>query len=218
MLVREGTDVYTADGQKVGSVQRVVMNPETQEVSHLVVEKGVLFVEDKVVPVEWVQSADDDRIVLGPTEQDFDDLPVFEETYYIAAPGGRDMPPEADMPLARPYYWNPPVGTAWWGYPGYGAYLNDYFVAATERNIPEGTIALKKGSRIVSADGDHVGDVEEFFVDDETDRATHLLISEGLLFKKKRVIPTYWIASADDDEIRLAVNADVVDAVPEYVR
>jgi len=216
MRVKEGTSVYTAAGDKVGSVRRVVIDPATDEVVDLVVQKGVLFTEDKVVPLEWVQSADDDRIVLWPGEKDFDDLPVFEETYYIPASNMDTVPPEAEVRLARPYLWNPPVGTAWWGYPGYTAYPRDYYVVATERNIPDDTVALQKGARVVSADGEHVGDAEEFFIDGDSQRVTHLLISEGLLFKKKRIIPSYWVASVDEDEIRLAVNAAIVEALPEY--
>jgi sporulation protein YlmC with PRC-barrel domain len=39
----KGTDIYTADGEKVGSIDRVVLDLETREVTHVVVQKGFLF-------------------------------------------------------------------------------------------------------------------------------------------------------------------------------
>lgn len=37
MEFREGTDVVTAGGEKVGEIERVVIDPRTREVTHIVV-------------------------------------------------------------------------------------------------------------------------------------------------------------------------------------
>lgn len=45
---------------------------------------------------------------------------------------------------------------------------------------PPGTVTLEEGATVVGSDGDEIGDVEEFFTDPREDRATQILLSEGL--------------------------------------
>jgi uncharacterized protein YrrD len=90
------------------------------------------------------------------------------------------------------------------------------YVTKVEKNIPEGTVALEEGAKVVDREGKHIGDVERIFTDSLEDRATHLLISEGLLFKEKKLVPTSWLLNVFEDEVRLSVEADVVDNLPEY--
>ena len=59
-----------------------------------------------------------------------------------------------------------------------------------DRNIPEGTIALKEGAKVVTSDDKHVGNVERVFVDASADKATHFLITQGVFFKARKVVPT----------------------------
>ena len=60
----QGAGVYTADDQQVGHVDRVVIDPKTLEVTHIVVQKGFLFTEDKVVPLDLIAEANEDRVAL----------------------------------------------------------------------------------------------------------------------------------------------------------
>src|SRR5690554_429353 len=93
MEFREGTDVLTADGDKLGEVERVVIDPRTREVTHIVVQKGFLFTEDRVLPIEVVDSSDGEQAVLSQNVgEDLEAWPVFEETYTIPI----DQPANAD--------------------------------------------------------------------------------------------------------------------------
>jgi uncharacterized protein YrrD len=214
MQFKDGARVYTADGQDIGSIDRVVINPQTNEVSHIVVRQGVLFTEDKVVPTTLIDMASADEVRLRAGVTDLDSLPRFEETYYIP-PGEATV---ADYPAgyARPLYWYPPIGAAWSGY-----YTGDYgyptspYVAFTKQNIPEGTVGLKEGAKVISADGENVGHVERVFTNTEMNRATHILVTEGWLFKEKRSIPVDWIRSVTEDDIHLGVTARVLERLPE---
>jgi uncharacterized protein YrrD len=219
MQFRDGTKVYTADGQTVGSIDRVVINPHTNQVSHVVVRQGVLFTEDKVVPTALIDMATADEVRLRPGVSDLDELPRFEETYYIPsneATAG-DYPAGTARPgYARPLYWYPPVGATWSGYyAGDYGYATPPYVAFTKQNIPEGTVGLKEGAKVISAEGEQVGHVERVFTDSEMHRATHLLVAEGWLFKEKRFIPVDWIRSVTEDDIDLSVSARVLERLPE---
>jgi len=225
MQFKHGTHVYTSDGQDAGTVDRVVLDPQTNEVSNLIVRKGWLFVEDKVVPIALVESATEDRVILRKTEGDLQKLPKYEETYYVPAAdnggvmNGNVVPPAGEY--TEPIYSYPPIGATWWG--GSGVYM-DYmpvdlqpeFMAHIQKNIPEGNIAVREGARVISRDGKHVGDVEEVFTDPTSNRVTHLVISQGVLFKERKLIPTNWIKAESEEEVSLTVETDVVNNLPEY--
>lgn len=218
MEFKNGTSVYSSDGQEVGRIDRVVLDPSTNEVTHLVVRQGLLFTEDKVIPLDLVQQAAEDRVTLRERAYALE-LPEFEETYYVDAHGTytEDVPGGYPTDYAAPLYGYPPVGTSWWAYPGYiGAPVNTATPVATERNIPDHTVALKEGARVISRDDHHVGNVERVFVDAATNRATHLLISQGLIFKNRKLVPTSWVRQTSEDEVILTTSASSLERLPDY--
>ena len=83
MELKEGTDVFTPSGEQVGKINRFVLDPTTNEVTHIVVQKGWLFPEDRVVPIAMISSATEDRIVLNKEIAEYDGLPPFEETHFV---------------------------------------------------------------------------------------------------------------------------------------
>ena len=68
----------------------------------------------------------------------------------------------------------------------------------------------------MSSDGEHVGDVERLFVDSDSNRATHFVIAEGLLFKERKLIPANWVRSIEEDKVHLAVPSRVLERLPAY--
>ena len=214
MELKEGTSVYTPNGDEVGRINRFVLDPATNEVTHIVVQKGWLFPEDKVVPISMVSSATEDRLVLNQSVEDADQLPAFEETHYIELNSG-DLSPTGPSAYryAPAYYWYPPSG--YLGYPELGpAYYG--LPVETTRNIPADTVPLKEGANVMSSDGEHVGDVERLFVDSESNKVTHFLISEGLLFKERKLIPAHWLRSVEEDKVFLAAPSTLLERLPAY--
>ena len=63
MQFKRGANVYTADGDRVGDVERVVLDPRSKEVTHIVVDKGFLFDDDRVVPLNLIAGVEDDADV-----------------------------------------------------------------------------------------------------------------------------------------------------------
>lgn len=230
MKFKRGADVFTAEDEKVGTLNRVVIDPQTGQVTHIVVEKGWLFVEDKVVPVDWLDRATEEGIFLRADVEGLEELPDFVELHYISAEAipeevPREPPEEApepkDKPAPRSFYWYPPVGVTWWhaqgymGYPGTFGYPRPGYVPDVEENIPEGTVALKEGAHVVSREGKRVGDVEQILVDPQEGRATHLVISRGLLLQEEKLVPTSWIEDVTESEVFLIVGADLIDRLPK---
>lgn len=231
MKFKHGTHVYTSDERDAGTIDRVVVDPSTDEVRELIVRKGLLFTEDKVVPIHLVESATEDRVTLADTENELNSLPPFEERYYVAPDGytdderagleaAEDVGIESDVDrYVEPLYSYPPLGTPWWSYGTYGVPPVGVEIPYPERvrqNIPEGTVAVKEGARVYSSDGKHVGNIEEIFTDEASKRATHYVISKGLLFKESKLIPTNWVKVTGEDEVNLSVATNLVENLPPY--
>lgn len=215
MQFKQGSPVYTAEGHDVGCVDRVVLNPKTKEVTHIVVRKGFLFLEDKLVPLSLIASSTEDRVSLRSGAGDLEKLPPFEETHYVSAEDA-DAADAVPMPdLASPLYWYPPVG-GWLGYTDASLGYPPPYPMETTQNIPRDTVAVREGAWVISADGKEMGTVERVITDSNTDRATYFLMSHGLVFKEKKLIPVTWIREMDENEIHLTVGAATLDGLREY--
>ena len=214
MQLRKGVHVYTWDDESVGRIERVVLDPVTKDVTHVVIRQGFLFTEDKLMPIAMIMSASDDRVVLRQDAGDLDKLPMFEEAHYVPSYFNAEDYPYYTEGAADPLYWYPPLGVA--GYFGGPVPAREPYTERVEQNIPQNTVAIKDGANVFSADGKHVGDVERVFVDLPSDRATHIVISQGLFFKERKLVPTAWLNIISEDEVHLSVDSDYVDRLPAY--
>ena len=108
----------------------------------------------------------------------------------------------------------PPVTTAGFSGPGLAPYVLP--VGETQRNIPEDTVPLKEGTNVLSSNGDHVGDVERLFLEGDSNKVTHFLISQGILFKDRKLVPAHWVKSVEEDKVHLGVSSKVLERLPSY--
>lgn len=102
--------VRNIKGDKIGNIDRIVIDPTSKKVTHLVAEKGILFKQDKLIPLDLVHEAKEDKVVLSGDVDNLDALPDFEEEHHIpAAPAERgDSSRQAP---ARPFYWYSAIPT-----------------------------------------------------------------------------------------------------------
>ena len=224
--LKEGVGVFTPGDEQVGKISGFVLDPNTNEVTHIIVQKGWLLPEDKVVPFEMIRSATGEKVVLNENIDNFNELPSFEESHYIQPRDGdlvrgenRDTVLEAETnPRVIPtsgfspaYYWYPPQGylgnpVGYYGWP----------IIETRRNIPADTIPLREGVDVISSDGKHVGNVERLFVEPNSTRATHFVISQGLFFKDRKLAPAHWVKSVSEDKIHLSVTSGLLEQLPTF--
>lgn len=217
MHIKHDAKVVDANGKPVGHVDRVVLDPHTGTVTHLVVRKGVLLTEDRVVPIDLVAESGADDLQLRSEAGRLDGLPRFEETHYV--PVGTLGTGDLET-AAPPYFWYPPVigfqpigssAAAAYGYPAPG------YASETERNIPDYTVAIKEGSEVKSRDAQRLGTVTAVITASGAapgPAATHLVLDAG--GGRRKLIPAHWITSASDDEIFLAVDAHLVNGLRDY--
>jgi uncharacterized protein YrrD len=212
MHLKKGAMVFSSDNEEIGSIDRVVLNPVTREVTHIIISKGFLFTQDKVVPVKCIESTTDERVVLKEKASTItEEMPQFEETHYVPIHSDKYYI-EKRGKWPKMFYYYPPVGITWdfYGYP-----LSPYYLK-TDKNIPQNTVALEEGAKIKSVDGKYVGNVDQVLTEAKTDKITHLVISSGLLFKERKLVPISWVSDVEEDKVTLAVESDFLEKLDEY--
>lgn len=207
MHFREGADVVSADGTKLGVVDRLVIDPSTREITHVVISQGFLFHEHRVVPTAIVATAEAEQITLEPAIE-LDELPPFEETHYVSLvtegdPGADGAAGQAEVawrfptyaaaaaPKDPPYPWYPPGQ-----------------VEMTERNVPDGSLVVEAGSTVVTADGEEIGRVRE--VETDADGAMIAVVIDPGWFTDEQRIPAHFVGAVEEDRVVLAVTGATV--------
>jgi uncharacterized protein YrrD len=204
-----GAEVFTAAGEKIGTISRIVIDAKTRDVTDVVVDRGLLSGEEKVVPMGLIDVENEDRITLRETNQTVDDLTNYETSHYVADDTA------APYENVRASYWYPPVDFQ-------TPIPRNVPAAVPDRpsepisSIPEGRVAISEGAKVVSADDHHVGNVEQVITNPETNTVTHFVIGKGFLLKEHKVVPAFWVSEVDEDEIHLSVNANLFDRLPDY--
>lgn len=209
-LQRDAT-ILAEDGRKVGTLERVVVNPATNVITDVVVRTGGLFSpEEKVVPVELIVETSENKILLHEAAGDLKGFPAFEEDRIVNETGNRDGSSDGSLPSIAV------------GYPVTAAPVmqvsGEKIITRKEQNIPEGTVALKEGAAVLSADDKHVGKVERVLVEPLMDQITHFVISSGLFAKESKLIPIRWVMRVGEDAVHLRVEkSDIENLVEEPV-
>lgn len=212
MRLEKGMDVYAADGEKIGTISRVVIDAKSRDVTDLVVQRGTLSKKEKVIPAGLVDLENEERIQLRQTNQGIDDLLDYETTHYVAV-DTLDAPYE-NVPGA---YWYPPTGV--FAPPGGTGMIADTGpdrVLRTETSIPEGRIAISQGAHVISVDEKHIGNVEQVITDPEGSQLSHIVVGSGFLLKAHKLVPVHWVQDIGDDRLLLSVKASLFEQLPDY--
>lgn len=204
MQFKQGASVVTVDGKEAGHIDRVVIDPGSDEITHLVIQRGLLQRQDKVVPIATVTIEPEGQLMVHMKSDELALLPDLEEERYHLADEGRGD----DAPSTGSVY--PPYPT---GVPGF-AHYGPRYVAETHLNIPDNTVALKEGARVIARDNKEVGHVAQVLTSTPADRVTHFMIERGLLVKEHRLIPVKWVDRLADDEVNLAIDSSSVERLP----
>jgi sporulation protein YlmC with PRC-barrel domain len=184
--------VYCVDGL-CGQSKEVVMDRETEEVTHLVVKERYSPHTELLVPINLVTETTPDMIRLRCTKgeladrQPFIKVEVIEEyiPHYVAGP--------YLVPIEVPE-------TKW--------------VAVKRESIPPGEVAVRQGARVEATDA-HVGQLDEFLVDPVTEHVTHLVMREGHLWGQKDVtIPVSEISKIDEERVYLTLSKEEIANLP----
>lgn len=207
-----GQDVYSSDNEKIGKIDRLVLNSENQHVEELVVHQGFLSA-DKLIDLDLVDRVDGDRVILSLPVDQAEGLPAFVEKQYVS-PSNEGLGIGSGVPLGNPnggriLYAGPMLTPA---YPGGTGSFFDPPVAATAvvenvDNLPEQDVMVGGGSDVVGADGTKIGSVDRV-ITGAGGGIAEIVVKAGFIFKHDVTIPGSWVGEIDDDRIVLTVTAD----------
>ena len=181
MRIDLDANVRTSDGHRAGSVQRVILDPASNEINEYVVSTGGLLGHDVVVSRELLERAsrDGDEVVLDLTKDELDKLEPFRSDAYAPPPYGFLAPAAYDYPAA--------------------AYL--FPLASTTTPATEGTDrarpAITKGMHVRDERGDVIGSVREVVVDERSGELREIVVQEGGPIGGKAT----WSVTADQIDI-----------------
>jgi len=187
-----GARATCTDGH-CGEVRRLIIDPATDTVTHLVVQPGHRQEAARLVPVDLAE-ATDDAIRLRCTLAEFDRLDHAAERDLVTGagpvrPGGRFGLTEG---------------------PSAGAWRQ---TATFEDVIPGGEDEVGPGDPVLAVDGE-IGRVQGFLVNPDDDRVTHVLLQEGHLWGRKEVAIPISAVIRIDEGIRLNLTTEQVADLP----
>ena len=217
MKFKYGSDIVNHQGEKVAELYQIVIDPASDQITHLVAKKGFLFPSDKVIPISLVMSSSQDQIKLYDFDGDFDDLDEFVEVEFVKSERERkNSLLDSEGTTVPPLLAYPPAGHGF----GYVPVINYPEQPETEmvKNIPDETVDIPKNARVLGLNGEHVGNVEEVMVDPTSDQISHFVISKGLFFTEEKLIPASWVRGYDSNKLKLVVNEKIIENLPEYQR
>lgn len=198
-------DVFCSDGLCGRSIA-VVLNPISQEATHIVVATKELLHSEYLVPVTLIETSKPNRIQLRCRRDKLATLDPFHKVKFVRLSDleESDRPP-TDIPEAQ-------LSSAWlWPYitaeGGYGTYVN-------VEQLPHDELAVHRGANVEATDG-HVGQVDEFIINPENDHITHLVLREGHLWGQKDImVPISEIEHVETDVVYLKLDKDAVEHLP----
>jgi sporulation protein YlmC with PRC-barrel domain len=199
-----GAGVSCADGA-CGEVTRVVINPVTRKLTHLVVEPAGRRGLGRLVPLGLVD-ATGGEIQLRCTIAEFEMLDPAEETQFV--PGTKGYAAYGpEQVLSWP----------WLSLGGTAAVDGDSVAGVSETvtydTVPLGEVAVRRGDRVHATDGE-IGHVEGLVIDPRNHHVTHVLLQEGHLWGRKEVAIPISAVTRADDVIRLNLTKDEVRGLP----
>lgn len=214
MKIELGAKVSTADGKEIGTIEKLILDPDGGDVHAVVVRKGLLFGRDVEVELDDIVGQRDGTARIRYTESELDRLETFHEGSYTTPPPERSTEyasgygyPAAS--LLWPSRWSGPVSGEPYGHDAVGAVADE--VAALHRQQDLGNAVIEEGSTVKSRDGEKLGEVHRLVFEAESGRPTRLVIRKGFLFTEDVEVPVGLISSVDDDVVYLDVRHDEIE-------
>lgn len=215
--LKVGADVFSADGHKLGTLHRFVLRRSDLVLTHVVVEIGFLrsgrpiwaggfgLDYDRIVGIEHVASASEDRVELTLTAEAFKDAPEytsesFEEPHDIT-PGEFDIPDVVNQAerLASALGSTPTT----WVYEKLNRPLDSV-------DIAEGTDVWRREPH------DKVGEVKRVLLDESSSRVSGFVIRRGFLLTRDVVLPVRYVVELEDGIIRVDISDSAIAQLREY--
>ena len=205
-----GVRASCSDGY-CGELSRIITDPATRKMTHLVVKQKHRHQDDRLVPIELVDMTADD-ISLRCTLAEFDELEPAEEVDLVEGDDYGGGYGGAESVQGYGNVGSMGVGGSVSG-TGVGTGIGHRTRTVTHHVVPLGEAELVPGEHVHAVDGE-IGQVLGFIVDPDDQRVTHVLLKEGHLWGRKEVAIPVSAVTAIDEGIQLNLTKKQVEDLP----
>jgi sporulation protein YlmC with PRC-barrel domain len=208
MRIVFGAPVRSSDGREVGTIDRLILDPATDDLKAIAIRCGGPLQHDIEVPIGAVRPGPDGALRLTTPASRLEQFPPFIESNYTAAPAAYARAALASdeaavligslcasPPRERP----PSVVEA-------GERLVRMF---SEQDLANAVVG--RGSAVRDRAGRRVGKVGDLTFDDATGHLTGVTIRRGVAAAETLALPAGLVARVDDGVIELTVDAAWLD-------
>ena len=183
----------------------VLINPVSDQATHLVVKDDLSPNTERIVRVEFVKETIANIIHLSCSKADLEKMAPFIQTEFVE-----------EKVLNYAGYRGGISGVGSYFYMPYVTSEITLPVTVENQQIPAGELAVHRGTRIDATDG-YVGHVDEFVVNSDNGHITHLVMRQGHLWGQKDVIiPISAMEDTGDDTLFLNIDKHQIESLPTF--
>jgi hypothetical protein len=186
--------VYSSD-QQCGHITYLVINPQTQRVTHLVVKEGAEPHVERMVPIEAAAKTSPDRIQLRCSRDEFKLMDRFVEIGHH-----EEMVPDYEQFKYTYKVW---------------PYVPQQQIRMETRTkqVPLGELALHQRALVQATDGP-VGWVAGLGIEPTSRRIKRLVIEQGVPWDRRQIaVPIGQIEQAEENVVYLKLDKHSLDAL-----
>lgn len=209
MRLHLGAPTRCSDGDDPHELADVVIDPSQRRVTHLVVQPRDRPDLARLVPIAMAHSGGEagSEIHLDCTVAELEQLEGVHGAAYMRM--GEQPRAEGDWEVGIEEISPVPSGGGF-GPGGIDAGIGptdyDPHVVASYDRVPKGEVEIRRRSAVTSSQGDHLGHVDGFVIDDEH-RITEFVLQHGHLWGKREIlIPSSAVAGIENDEVLLTLS------------
>lgn len=199
-----GAKVENNNSDNLGKVKLLVANPRDNQITHLIVERGLLETRQIVVDISWlVRVSDDGKTVwIDLTSEQMDAMPDFIEREYMANTNsnlaGVDgmVYPMVTNTMAEPLM-SPRMPIV-----NQQPYME-------HMNVPDNSMLIKQGAEVQASDG-KLGRVKQVNLDNQTGAIASFIVEKGFFFTEDYEIPVAMVVSATENLVMLKMDKETV--------
>jgi uncharacterized protein YrrD len=218
-----GSDVYSSDGEKLGSVDQLIVHGPTRRVDGFLLESGLFGSKHHIVLADKVASVEPDKVTLKGTKDESAELPNVIKEQLIKDPGSLSYAVGMGGMAVTPG-----GGDNWMIHGQSGGqlahtgadslYMSPQFGNAVTQNVdnlPEDSILISKGTEVRDSEGKKIGDVDTIDID-ETRAIVAFTLTTGHIFNKKTYrVPFSAVHSGSEKVVRIDLTEEQVIASGE---
>ncbi|MEX1157491.1 MAG: hypothetical protein WEC79_01010 [Thermomicrobiales bacterium] len=213
--IRLGASVASRDGTRIGTVDRLVVDPDNLRMLEIIVHKGVMFSVDRIIDRIYIDRVDTDGTVCLTIDaaRAAHLPPLVEREFAVANSVDRGSTPFAvggGPTMNQPIMWRAStVGRAMHvtGEAGYLAAVAEAAPVEVRSDLPAGAVTLNTGTVVMDDDARTIGRIAGGR-SDESGRLMGFVAKAGFLHHHDITVPIDDVAAITHGYVRLRVSGE----------